>query len=79
VELEVQPRSAHEIRNRFLSKLVLDRVWKNPAKKGTPHQSITIFDWDDTLFCTSAFHPQNERDVDRIGKFHAEICKELDK
>lgn len=56
-EIEVQPRSAHDIRNRFLSRLVVDKVWKTPARKGKPHQSIVILDWDDTLFCTSAFHP----------------------
>jgi hypothetical protein len=40
--------------------------------------SLTIFDWDDTLFATSALHPQNEKDIQLICKHYEEELLLLD-
>ena len=39
------------MRNKYLSKLVYNNVWK--IGKQEKNKTISIFDWDDTLFCTS--------------------------
>ena len=58
----VEPSREHVVhRNRFLSKLAYSGVWRNQPSgiKGTQKSiSLTIFDWDDTLFPTSAFSPK---------------------
>ena len=42
-------------------------------------QNLTIFDWDDTFFPTSAFNPRYEDDMRRIGIEHSEYFAQLDK
>ena len=37
------------MRNKYLSKLTQEKVWLTPQEKPKSHQSIIIFDWDDTL------------------------------
>ena len=58
----VEPSREHVVhRNRFLSRLAYSGVWRNQpsAVKGTQKSIfLTIFDWDDTLFPTSAFSPK---------------------
>ena len=41
-------------------------------------RSIAIFDWDDTLFATTAFMPKEEKDVDNILKNYRDVVKQLD-
>ena len=59
---QVEPSREHVLqRNKYLSKLAYTGVWKKQqsATKGTRKStSLTIFDWDDTLFPTSAFSPK---------------------
>lgn len=44
-------RTDDEIRQSYINKLINMKILKlEPAKK---HQSMIIFDWDDTLFCTT--------------------------
>lgn len=37
----------------FLRKLSYEKVWVPKAHRPQSHQSVIIFDWDDTLLCTS--------------------------
>lgn len=41
-------------------------------------QNITIFDWDDTLFCTSAYLPKNEADVKKFLQEDKAMLQKLD-
>ena len=41
-------------------------------------QNVTIFDWDDTLFCTSAYLPKNEADVKKFLKEDKAMLEKLD-
>ena len=49
-------RSGTEIRQSYISKLISMNVW-NPSMKPKQHNSIIIFDWDDTLLPTSFLTP----------------------
>jgi hypothetical protein len=42
-----------DFRMSFLRKLSYENVWVPPAKRLPSHQTVIIFDWDDTLLCTS--------------------------
>lgn len=37
------------MRQKYLNKLVQKKVWLVPREKPKAHQTITIFDWDDTI------------------------------
>jgi histidinol phosphatase-like enzyme len=53
----VQEKTSHQMRQEYLNRLVNMKILKlEPAKK---HQTILIFDWDDTLLCTT-FVKENE-------------------
>lgn len=46
-------RSKDDFRLNFLKKLSYQRVWVPQAQRPPQHQTVIIFDWDDTLLCTS--------------------------
>jgi len=54
----VQPCSGDqdEFRVRFLSKLSYRKVWLPTVQRPPKSQAILIFDWDDTLVCTTWLH-----------------------
>ena len=37
----------------------MEKIWLTPAEQPKTHQSIIIFDWDDTLLCTSYLTPKD--------------------
>lgn len=45
--------SQDAFRMNFLKKLSYSRVWVPPAQRPPKSQTVIIFDWDDTLLCTS--------------------------
>ena len=49
-------KSGNEIRQSYISKLIAMKVM-NPNMKPKQHNSIIIFDWDDTLLPTSFLTP----------------------
>ena len=49
-------RNGNEIREGYISKLISKNIW-NPNMKPKQHNSIIIFDWDDTLLPTSFLTP----------------------
>jgi len=49
----VEPREKDDFRTSFLHRLSYEKVWVPPAKRTPQHQTVIIFDWDDTLLCTS--------------------------
>jgi len=46
-------KSQDDFRINFLKKLCHLEVWVPPTKRSPQHQTVIIFDWDDTLLCTS--------------------------
>lgn len=49
-------KSGSEIRESYISKLISKKIW-NPSMKPKQHNTIIIFDWDDTLLPTSFLTP----------------------
>lgn len=44
-----------EFRTKLLSRLCSSGAWMPRSQRPSPYQTVTIFDWDDTLFCTTHF------------------------
>ena len=57
-------KSGTEIRQSYISKLISMNIW-NPSMKPKQHNTLIIFDWDDTLLPTSFLTPG--------GSFNEEI------
>jgi hypothetical protein len=53
-------KSTEEMRNRYLSKLAYEQVWLSPMHQPKAQQTCIIFDWDDTLLCTSEITPLDD-------------------
>lgn len=49
-------KSSEALRRSYLAKLIYSNIWQ-PTKKQKDHNSLIIFDWDDTLLCTSFLTP----------------------
>lgn len=47
------------MRNNYLSKLIQKKIW-TPTLKKKLHNSLIIFDWDDTLMPTSFLYPNGD-------------------
>lgn len=45
------------MRRHFLSRLTYSKVWLMPQDKLKRYETVIIFDWDDTLLCTSFINP----------------------
>ena len=54
-----QVRSDEQMRRKFLSRLTQEKIWLTPSEKPKAHQTCIIFDWDDTLLCTTFLNPTN--------------------
>ena len=69
-------RTGDRIRRDLLSKLTLSKIWLTPSQKPESHQTVFIYDWDDTLLCTSFLNPTGFYDetseVPEIAKKHLE-------
>lgn len=50
-------RTNDNIRRNLLSKLTYQKIWLTPVEKPKLHETAIIFDWDDTLLCTSFISP----------------------
>jgi len=50
-------RTNDNIRKNLLSKLTYQKIWLTPHEKPKLHETAIIFDWDDTLLCTSFISP----------------------
>ena len=45
----IMARSGDRIRQDLLSKLTYNKVWVTPSERQSSHQTVFIYDWDDTL------------------------------
>lgn len=57
-------KSVNDMRKKFLSKLTQEKIWLTPAEKPKAHQTNIIFDWDDTLLCTTFLNPTGTANFD---------------
>ena len=63
-ELKIIKKSEFEIRNSFYEKLINQKIWGKSIKN--EKNNLIIFDWDDTLLCTSVLSPYGYFDDDII-------------
>lgn len=50
-------RGADQMRRRFMANLTQQKVWLMPQDKPKLYETVIIFDWDDTILCTSYINP----------------------
>lgn len=77
-ELRSISRSNKQIRNQFLANLTYKKVWLRPVDKPTTHQTCIIFDWDDTILCTTFLAPHQDLIYDQSIKFPDALKKKLE-
>ena len=75
-ELKIYKKDEQSIRKLYYSQLLLKKVWK-PINDSKRHNSLIIFDWDDTLLPTSYLVPRGifEDDIELSEKEKAKIKK----
>jgi len=80
--------SQDDFRVNFLRKLSYSKVWVPQAQRPPKHQTVIIFDWDDTLLCTSflnfradvalpAVVERHIREIESAGKKLLELAMRL--
>jgi hypothetical protein len=83
--LNIYKKDEQYIRKIYYSQLLLKKVWK-PINDSKRHNSLIIFDWDDTLLPTSFLAPRgifeensvlNEKDQNKINKLEDSVQKLL--
>lgn len=50
-------KNADKHRKALLSRLTYEKIWLTPQQKPKFYETAIIFDWDDTLLCTSFINP----------------------
>ena len=50
-------RTGDKLRKNLLSRLTYEKIWLTPQEKPKAYETAIIFDWDDTLLCTSFINP----------------------
>lgn len=72
-------KSSSNLRNNYITKLICNNIWL-PNSKPKNHNSIIIFDWDDTLLCTTFLTPNGifydnlkieKKDLEKITKLES--------
>jgi hypothetical protein len=56
----VQVKSNDDLRRQFLQRISKEGLWVPPSQRAPTSQSIIIFDWDDTLLCTSYLNSRDD-------------------
>jgi len=63
-------RSQDDFRVHYLRKLSYSGVWVPQAQRPPKHQTVIIFDWDDTLLCTSFLNLRLEQTLPPVVERH---------
>lgn len=81
-------KAQDDFRLNFLRKLSYQKVWVPPTQRESQHQTIIIFDWDDTLLCTSFLNLRHDtapppavqnqlKNIERVGCQLLELALKL--
>mmetsp|Transcript_12042 Transcript_12042/g.21364 ORF Transcript_12042/g.21364 Transcript_12042/m.21364 type:complete len:316 (-) Transcript_12042:61-1008(-) len=63
-------KSQDDFRVNFLRKLSYSQVWVPKAQRPPKHQTVIIFDWDDTLLCTSYLNLRQDQNLSGTTERH---------
>jgi len=63
-------KSQDDFRVNFLRKLSYSKVWVPTAQRAPKHQTVIIFDWDDTLLCTSYLNMRQDQNLSSQTERH---------
>lgn len=55
-------RTLDKIRRNYMSRLAYQKIWLTPQEKPKTYETAIIFDWDDTILCTSFINPSGYYD-----------------
>jgi hypothetical protein len=78
-------KNAEDLRRSYIAKLIYRGVWQ-PSKEQKQHNTLMIFDWDDTLLCTSFLTPNgvfneeiqlNDKDMEKVVKLEFAVLRIL--
>ena len=84
-EVKLNSKTGEILRRSYLAKLISKNVWE-PTVKEKDHNNILIFDWDDTLLCTSFLtpggilddqNPMSDREIENLQKLEHSVVKLL--
>jgi hypothetical protein len=76
--IENMDTSHNAIRHKYLNKLTQKKVWLLPSDKPKTHQTCIIFDWDDTILCTTYLNPNGYATNDPVPEAYYPILKKLE-
>ena len=61
----------------YLANLTYKKVWLRPDEQPVVNQSCIIFDWDDTILCTTFLMPHQRLIFDESIKFPPTLAEKL--
>lgn len=72
-------KSQDDFRVNFLRKLSYSKVWVPQAQRPPKHQTVIIFDWDDTMLCTSFLNLRQDQPLPATVQQHLLAIQEAAK
>jgi len=66
-----------DFRINFLRKLAYSKIWVPQAHRPPKHQAVIVFDWDDTLLCTSYLVSNGDNRLPRHVEQHLRSIQQL--
>jgi len=66
-----------DFRINFLRKLAYSKVWVPQVQRPPKHQTVIVFDWDDTLLCTSYLNSQEDDRLPRHVEQHVRSVQQV--
>jgi hypothetical protein len=72
----IDPKEQGNFRMAFLHRLSYEKVWVPPEKRTPQQQTVIIFDWDDTLLCTSYLnHHDGDSGLSQLVRNHLQAIE----
>jgi hypothetical protein len=75
-------KDAENLRRSYIAKLLYKNIWTPSKINEKDHNTLIIFDWDDTLLCTSYLTPQgvfnedlqlSDKDYEKLAKLESAV------
>jgi hypothetical protein len=70
-------RNQDDIRINYLRRLAYSNVWVPQVQRPPKHQTVIVFDWDDTLLCSSYLSSQGDEKLPRHVEQHLRSTEQV--